>query len=303
MELFDRKVAIEYGIEGSAGKRHDQLRVAFNVEHKLSKTPNKAKITVYNADEDTIALLLKPRAVVRLFAGYGANAGLIFQGNPIATKSNKHPVKGDRSAPDWKLEIEAMDGVRIYNTARVSVAYTGAVAWQRVLDDVLAATGLALGAPPPTLGASVVWPAGLTVEGPARDVLGRLAHLVRARWHIRDGVLIITDGGATTEAAPLLSTAQGNLLSFSQTESGYAVKCLLDPAMRSGRRVKIEGVRGRPDSVYVVRDLTFTGDSGWDTPFYCEMTCRDEADTLTSKSAPDNSTQSFGTDGWAVFNG
>lgn len=298
MELFGRQVAIEYGVEGTTGKRFDTLRVGFNIEHKLSSTPNKGKITVWNADNDTVSLLQRPNAVVRLFAGYAGNAGLIFQGNPIATQSTKHPVKQNTRDADWSLVIEAMDGVRVYNTARVSVSYGAAVAWQTVLNDVLSSTGLSLGAPPPAAAAAVAWPSGVVLEGTARAVLTRLAAKIGAHWHIRDGVLILTDGGVTGELAPLLSTARGNLLSFEPTETGWAIRTLLDPAMRSGRRVKVEGASKSADGIYVIRDLTFVGDSGYDTPFYCDMTAQSEASATavaTVRMAPGGESSGGGT--------
>lgn len=270
--LFGRVVAVEFGIEGTTGRRVEGLRVAFDVRHSREPTPSPATIRVWNLRDDTIALLQRPRALVRLFVGYASAGGarLVYQGNPIPKGS-----KVDRQGPDRIATVELGDGSRVYGNARIAASFAASVSFGEVFDAATAALGLPVAVPPPANTSAITFPGGLHAVGPARDVLHRLAVAANCHWFIRDGAIyFLPRNGGTTEVAPLFSSRAGNLIGeVSRTEDdGVEIRTLIDPAMRPGRPFRIES--SRVTGNYVARDVQFVGDSGFANDFYCVITGR-----------------------------
>jgi hypothetical protein len=261
--LFGRKVRLEFGTPGTTGKAFDDLRIGFRVDMSRESTPNKARIVAYNFNADSVALLQKPDAVIRLLVGYDVPR-LIFEGNPI-----KHGVRQTHDGPDRILAIEAQDGGRAYQHARVDVSYAAQTSYRKVFDAVALATGLPLGTVQVPDG---TFAQGLVLAGTARGALDTLAAATGCHWFIRDGVLHFLDAdGDTGETAPVFSAKTGNLIgSPVPTDDGLEVRALLDPSVRPGRKFKVEA--REHTGVYVARDVTFEGDNGYETPFYVTTT-------------------------------
>lgn len=270
--LFGRRVAIEFGTEGTTGRRLEGLRIAFDVLHTRSSPPSPARVQVWNLADASISALQAPRSVVRLFTGYRDDGvpKLIFQGNPTKTGT-----KIERQGVDRVATIELRDGGDQYQSARVNKSFRSSTTFAEVFAEALDAFGMPSAGGLPAGSSAITFPGGLHLVGTARDVFDTLAAAAGAHWFIRDGVVYMLGREAgTTETAPVFSSKSRNLVgSPTRTEDeGIEIRALLDPSMRPGRPFRVESrdVTGN----YVARDVRFVGDSGFDTPFYVEITGR-----------------------------
>lgn len=303
-----RLVALEFGTPGRTGDRYTDLRIGFRVEHARGSTPTTAKITAYNLDVQSISILREPGTLVRLYAGHddgsyesgseGVETGaarLIFQGTPIHGGVTETGTKG--GGVDTVTRIEAIDGAG-WSTGRVAVSYPR-VDWGTLFADATSALGLPIGGPRPTFAGS--WRSGFHFEGSAADLLDRLTRIAGMHWRIIDGVAyfaaINTPLGAPNDRGPLYAAEFGTLIGdvehvhapvstaasgtpasaarkASATVTGtIKLRTLLDPAMRPGRRFRVaEGGSGGSIGTYIARTVAFEGDSGWEAPFYTEIT-------------------------------
>lgn len=256
MALFGRQLLLDIGKPGVEGKRFRDLSIKASIDMRKGGEPNSGQIQITNANARTIALIQEEGAVVRLFAGYDVPL-LLFQGDPV-----EGGVEVERSGADRVLKIEAQDGGRAYGETRVSVSYAASVSLGTVFDDVMAQLGLGLGSI--DIDRTIVFPPGLTLSGPASEVMDRLSVMSGGDWTIRDGAVQVVKPGATTgEGAVLFSSATGNLVGAPklQDKGNVEVKALLAPSMRPYKafRVESELVTGNFRAAEVRFDLSTRG--------------------------------------------
>jgi hypothetical protein len=259
--LFGRQVSLQIGREGGGtAKTFEGFRVTFDVTMSKSSTPNSAVIEAFNLNPASIALAQDPKAVVRLFVGYDVPRQ-IFQGHPIA-----NGVRLDRRGPDRVLRLELQDGGRAWRDARVAVSYTTSTTLRQVYDAIAAQLDLPAGTV--EIDEDFTFPKGISLAGPARDVLDRLAASTSSDWFIRDGAIqFIGTGGDTGEQAVVFSATAGNLIgSPVPKDNGIEITALLAPSLRPGKVFAVESEDY--NGLYVAGDVGFKGDSGWDRPFY-----------------------------------
>jgi len=263
--LFGRQVLLTIGPDGGEGRVFQGFRVRFKVSMNRSSTPNSAVIEAFNLNPTSIALAQDPTSVVEVRVGYDVPL-LIFRGNPV-----KDGVRLDRQGTDTVLRIEAQDGGRAYRSARVSVGYSTNTTAQQVFDAVAEQMGLPQGTI--RVPADVTFPRGITLNGPARDVLDRLSTSLGCEWFVRDGVLQFVGAGEDTgESAVVFSATAGNLIGSPtpKDDGKLEVKALLAPSLRPGKVFSVESADY--SGLYVADDVEFNGDSGWETPFYVTAT-------------------------------
>jgi hypothetical protein len=260
VSLFSRQVILQLGTEGNTGKSFRDIRVSFRVKMSRSSTPNTAAIQAWNLNAATVALLQQPRSVARLLVGYDTPQ-LIFQGNPVA-----NGVTLERQGPDRVLTIEAQDGGRVYQEARVSISFATETTLRQVYDEVSRQMGLPAGTI--RISEDVVFSQGLSLSGTARDVMDRIARSTGSDWFVRDGVLqLVGTSEDTGEPAVVFSTTTGNLVGApSRKDDGVEVKALIAPALRPGKKFVVESAD--ISGTYIAGDVEFEGDSGWAQPFY-----------------------------------
>jgi hypothetical protein len=268
--LFGRQVWIEIGPEAGAGVRHSGLRVSFRVEHKASKAVNTAEISIYNPAPTTISALAIPGTVLRLLVGYDVPM-VIFQGPPV-----KDGIELKREGADKILKVDAADGGRAYVGTTFNTSFTTPTTFGQVLALVLAETLWFRGDIDPQIEA-ISLPHGIVLQGRPAEIMDRLAAAalpLGADWFVRDNALyVVTRGTATAEVAPLLSSTTGNLIgSPTQTKAGCKVRALIDATMRPGRSFTVQSLL--VNGLYVCKDVTFTGDSGYDSAFWMDLTGR-----------------------------
>lgn len=258
--LFGRQVFVEFGQPGAVGRRFEDLRVAFSTESSRSGTPGKATIEVYNLAPDSLTLLQERGATVRLWAGYDVPR-LIFAGDPVAGG-----VRIERRGPDRIARVEAQDGGRAYQSARVSLSYAADTSLSEVLAELVRQTGIPAGSI--RLPRDVRLPHGLVYSGPARDLLDRIARAAGGDWWSRDGALCLAGTGVDTGEIALVASAEdGNMIGSPVPQDGGRVEVvvLLEPSLRPGRLLDVRAERTR--GVYVIESVRFSGDTHGQ-PFY-----------------------------------
>lgn len=260
MALFGRQVLLTLSNEDGQGKAFPGFRVVFDVKMSTSSTPNTAVIEAYNLNPASVALAQEPSSVIELSVGYDVPR-LIFRGNPT-----KDGVRSERRGVDRVLHIEAQDGGRAFKEARVNVSFSTSTTLQQVTDEIARQMGLPTGTL--RIPGGVTFPHGITLTGPARDVLDRLASSYASEWYIRDGALQFLGAGEDTgEQAILFSADSGNLIgSPTKKDDGVEVTGLLTPSLRPGKPFRVQSRDINGD--FTATDVSFRGDSGWDRPFY-----------------------------------
>lgn len=213
-----------------------QLRIKFNVKRSDTMTPNVADIRVYNLDEETALRVKKEFTKVVLQAGYPGNYGVIFQGNI------KQVIIGRESAVDTFIDIVAGDGDRAFNFAIVNTTLSKGSTQQ---DQVVAAAtpmrdkGVTIG----HLGEfpTEQLPRGKVMYGNSRDYLRDAAQSTDKTWSIQDEK--ITFVGTRTflpGEVVVLTSKTGMIGTPQQTNEGVNVKCLLNPMIKIGTRIKLD---------------------------------------------------------------
>ena len=225
-------------VSTAAGQGLDlsKLRIKFKIKRSDTVTPNTADIRVYNLDEQTAILIRKEFTRVILQAGYESNFGVIFQGNI------KQVILGRESATDTFIDIVAGDGDRAYNFAIVNATLQ---AGSNQNDQIQAAAN-AMSKKGTTLGhvgdlPTTQLPRGKVMYGNARKYISNSADTSGKIWSIQDEK--ITFVGKSTYlpgTAVVLTSKTGMIGTPQQTNEGVNVKCLLNPQIKIGGRVKID---------------------------------------------------------------
>ncbi len=269
MNLFNRRVAVQFGLPGDDGLRIEGLRVSFRVEHTAERAPSKASIEIYNLSKTTRGRISAPGATVSLFVGYSPTPRLVFTGKPV-----RGGVQLQTKGPDRVLRIDATDGGLAFASNVLVLSYVANTPVQRLLTDILAATGWGRGFVAPIPG---TFPSGTTLLiGRPAELMDNLAARIAADWFVRDNALYVVPRGQTVpgEAAYVVSSTLGNLIGVPVgTKEGVRVRTLIDASLRPGRLVSLRSA-SVPDGTYAVRDAVFTGDSGYDANYYVDLVCR-----------------------------
>ena len=265
MSLYGRQVSMEVGVPGQQGLRIDDLRISFDVEHKISSDPATARIVLYNPSQETVAACQADGVLLRLGAGY-AFPVQIFQGSPVPGM-----VTVAKRGADRVLQITAQDGGRELLETQLDISYARPVSLAELVEQARAALAVPRGVSV-TIDETVTFPS-YAFSGDARVLLDRLAEISGAYWHIRDGALtFVSTTGDTGETAAKYSSEAGNLVGSPTRKSDQLVEvvALLDASMRPGRPFVVDSVD--LSGVYVAQVVRFSGDSGFGGPFYtvCE---------------------------------
>jgi hypothetical protein len=264
MALFQRQVVLQIGTEGAEGRQFQGLRCRFKVEMSKTSAANDAVIELYNPSGDSVALAQAPGAIVRLLVGYDVPQQ-VFYGNPV-----EGGVTLSRTGPDRILRIEAQDGGSNLQ-ARVNTSFDSQTSAQQIFDEIAAQLGLASGTI--RIG-SMTLTQGMVLYGKAQDALDEFCRSLGLEWFVRDGALqVISLGGDTGEAAVVFSSSTKNLIGApKKTKEGVEVTGLISPSLRPGKPFRVESAEIEGD--YIAEDVTFVGDSGYETSFYVTVAGR-----------------------------
>jgi hypothetical protein len=286
---WKRRCSLILADKSGDGLDFSDLRLVFSIVKGEMQTPNTATIKVYNAKPETLAKARKEFTRVLLQGGYESNFGLLFSGTVIQYRM------WDENNTDKIFEIWASDGDAAYNHAVVTQSLP---AGSSAKDMIMAAAkefkakGVGMEEMPEKLTGTLQQslPRGQVMYGPAKNYLRSIGHDAAFSWSIQDGELrFVENAGYLKGEAVELNFATGLLGSPEQVQAGIQVRCLINPRLRIGGRIKLnnEGiVRARKDifmgdmalpsldrdGLYRVLKMTVTGDTRAND-WHMQLTC------------------------------
>lgn len=212
------------------------LHITFKVSKKDVQTPNTATIKIYNLAEDTIKRMRKEFTRIIVQAGYESNFGVLFDGNIMYVR------RGRENNTDTYLELVAGDGDVAYNHAIVRrTLASGSTPNNQisVAAEEMAGKGAATGFVD-NLGGRPL-PRGKVMYGMARHYLRKSCESTNASWSIQDGRLqVVKNDGVLPNQAVLLTSKTGLIGTPEINNEGIKAKCLLNPQLKIGGKVKID---------------------------------------------------------------
>lgn len=271
--------------KGSAGLELGALRVVFATRKGDVETPNSAEIRVYNLSPSTANRIRREFTRVVLQAGYQDNIGTIFDGTIRQVRT------GRENGTDTWLEIIAADGDAAYNFATVNTTLAaGSKPADRVAvaQAAMAEKGAGAGYTPDLGGQAL--PRGKVMYGMARQHMRNEAETTDTTWSIQDGkVQMLPRAGYLPGAAVVLTHETGLVGTPEQTQDGIRVRCLLNPRLRVGGRIKLDNasvLRAKTDlkasallppsldhdGIYRILTVEFRGDTRGND-WYADMVC------------------------------
>lgn len=286
-QKYLRKVSLVVATVSGQGIDISQLHFKFNIRQGDMQTPNSATLRVYNLKEETAQKIQKEFTRVTLQVGYeGSNFGTIFDGTIVQVR------RGRENATDTYTDIVAADGDETLNFAVVNTAIAAGSTFKDRIDALTKAMGVQQ-SHIADLPASAA-PRGRTYYGMARDHMRCAALSTDTKWSVQNGqLLMIPLEGYLPGEAVVLTSNSGMIGLPEQTQDGIKVRCLIDPKIRIGSRVKIDnrsiqqallniGLQGsttnpwlpsiKDDGLYRVVVNEMEGDTRGDA-WYCDLIC------------------------------
>lgn len=275
-ELYERKVVVEIQPEVGPIKIIDGLKISFDVGKSSKSSPNRGSIKIFNLSEKTRALVESKSTRVSLKIGYlGLNPQGIFNSGFLSSKTTSLVFVGNiakfshsKDGPEIITDIELGDGLNRYKNAPIEKSYGEGARLNIAINDLITALGLKKGSilsiPQKTYGN------GLVLSGLAKTQLDKLCDANDLEWSIQDeSVQIVPRYTSTNESVILLNSKTGLVGSPQKTKDGILFKSLIQPALRPGRKVKIESMF--LNATYTLRTVQHSGDSH-EGPFHstCE---------------------------------
>lgn len=231
-----RACSLVVGENGGEGLDLSGLRIKFATKKGDAETPNSAEITVYNPAPETVAKIKGEFTRVILQAGYRANCGIVFDGQIRQVRT------GRENGTDTWLEITATDGDRAYNFAVVNqtLAAGATPADQvKVCHGAFAIKGAGTGHIPDLGGQPL--PRGKVMYGMARKFMRDAARSTDASWSIQDGKVQMVKATSYLPGEAVVLTHETGLIGApEQTNEGIKLKCLINPRLKIGGRLKLD---------------------------------------------------------------
>ena len=263
---FNRKVILQLD-----DVSYEDYRIQFSITRTVSGEPNAARISIWGLSRETASnMAFRSRDLrVRLLAGYqdgDQQPSLLFEGNPV-----DEGLVFEREGAERILRIQAQDGIRRYQTARVNVAFEAGTTYRQIVEEVVRQMGL----PQTTIQTDdpafdEVVESGVCYASRATRVLDSLAQTLRSDWSIQDGKLqFIQKNRTRLERGPRFSPELNNIINDPKPrDGGLDVTVFLTP-MIPGDRFIVEGTADpRWNGLFRAVSVQHRGDSGWANEFY-----------------------------------
>lgn len=245
------------------------LRTTFLAEKSVSGR-GKGRVQVYGLSREDRALANELGTTFRVLAGYDVPC-VILEGQAI-----RGGVDDQSQTPEQVLSVDIRDAGRRSELTHVNLSWASSVSVDEVLTAVAEQTGIPLGAIKLPETSAEVLPYGITLTGPAWQVLTRLSESIGAEVATVDGSLQVLGYEETTGIeAPVISPVDLTMVSKPTKKDGGRVEIVtfLDGRYRPGG---VAAVRDLPqfDGDYRIESLRHEGDSGYDAVYYTTLTCR-----------------------------
>lgn len=227
------------------------FRIQFHINAMDTDAPPTAMIRVYNLADSTAKQIQKEFQSVVLQAGYeNGNFGIIFQGTIVRVR------KGRLSNIDTFVDIMASNLDAIYNYGIVNKTVAAGSSIQNRIDAVKQSVnaspvaqgnagalqqGIQYGNIPASFGTGGVLPRGKVMFGLASEHLSNIADTAGAVWSIGpDGKINFHElTGYLPGEAVVINATTGMVGVPVATTQGIEIKCLLNPLIKCGTRIKL----------------------------------------------------------------
>lgn len=213
-----------------------ELHFQFKTSNQDEESPSNCSVRVYNLSDDTVQAITRydySRVIVQ--AGYEGSFGVVFDG------TIKQFRTGRLNGTDTYLDILAADGDLGYNFAitNATVAANSTSAQRRAaVVDSFKDYGITLGADLAATGGTL--PRGKVLFGMSRTLFRAEVENVGSTWSIQDGkIQVIPLEGYLPGEAVELTSLSGLIGIPEQTQDGVRARCLLNPKITVGGRVKL----------------------------------------------------------------
>jgi hypothetical protein len=259
--LFNRAAEIEFTAPNQDSRILRGIRISFSVEKTEEDTPNSAKVTIYNLNNDTRSYLQQKGAGAILSAGYNFNADpkngsvkVLFNGT-IKKLQNKKEKTGIQTS------FELIDGISAYTTKRIERSYKAGVTAGQLYRDLSIALGLKVDSDSAIKGLGTQFLRGYAMSGMVKDEMTRLTKATGMKWSIQDGALLVLLKDASDDRDSVVLKNNTGLIGIpNRGENGVSeFTSLLNPKFTPGRRVQIESEN--LNGIYRITKLQHQGDT------------------------------------------
>jgi hypothetical protein len=269
MRLWKRKWSVQVDTIGLG-----DLDCEFRIKRDLRHTPNTCELTVYNLNPNHRAQLTQHKhSFVRVEAGYEAGTSLIFSGD---VRKCEHAHDG----VDWVTKIQAGDGERRFQTARIARSYGPDAAVGTVIRAIAEALGVGIGNAVEALQSAQLtrvgqaFPSGVWLHGNAARELQHLVRSVGMEYSTQDGVLQLLPRGGTRALELIVLSPSTGLLGVPTVSKKNVIKatCLLIPDLVPGRRIEFRDTSGAT-GIYRIEVVEYSGQTRGDD-WFAELECK-----------------------------
>lgn len=244
MRQFNRIARVTIGPEGKQGISFDErFRIAFRVTRTVGSEINSADIQIYGLSERSRDEIKRSNQIAQIEAGYGDSYSVVAIADITRVNIEHRP-------PDIITVVECGDGARALRDRKINLSFESGASVERVLNRV--ADELALGWRATGAKIQGVYQEGVSFSGRVGDVLNEITRKAGLGWSIQNRNLQILDKFNPNQSRGVLLTPDTGLLASpeplddpeSETErqrgSGFVVRCLLNPKIVPGDRLKVE---------------------------------------------------------------
>lgn len=264
--LYDRIASLLIGTTSAqAAVRIRGLRVVFDVKKTRTKSPNTAKIEVYNLSDETRNKIKEEDGFVVLRAGY------VQSGEEDVFRGNIQQVYKKKQPPDSVTVIEAQDGNSTITEKTAALSYGSGISAKRIMNDVIGQIGIGRKSTSVVSVADKQLANGFSFSGLAKDALSKITEFLGLEWSIQDNeVKLVPVDGADGYPVVLLSSDSGMIDSPVKLDdkknklAGWSVRALLMPGIEPASRVALESEEIPSGSIYTVSSISHNGDTWGD---------------------------------------
>lgn len=231
-----RRVSLKLGDRDGKALDVSDLRFTFAIRQNDVQSPNTCDITVYNVSAETARRAKEEFLRVVLEAGYEGSYGAIFDGTIIQARH------GRESGTDTYLNILGQEGDAAYNFAVANKTLAAGHTLndvEKALCDAQKPHGVERGYVPDLGGPT--YPRGRVVVGMVRDGYRELGAATGATWSIAGTKSQVLKTNEYLPGEAVVLNSRTGMIGFpAQTPDGIIVRCLLNPRIKPGVKLKID---------------------------------------------------------------
>jgi len=290
MKLFKRFVQLkitthskEYIINEITKQPKEHIKISFNVIKSNVKTPNEAKIEVYNLNKELRDALSENSMNIVLSAGYEENYQILFCGE---STNIWHTLSG----VNWITTFIAGEGFMNIKKAKTNISFRKGEDMQTVLKKISSDLNLDF----EDIEKSITLKSKEILCGNSADALDSICNNYNLKYHISDNKVKIFTKKLDINKAIVISSSSGLLKDKGvvKTEMGVDISSMLIPTIIPGDTVYLDAsyinevkqnslTIAKQDMTleslngyYKVTTATFTGDN-YNGPYTTKLECID----------------------------